>query len=136
MMSKNKTALMMYAASEHDSNLYYAVKFSVPDPFPYFRIGGRSAILMSDLELNRSQKQAKVDHVLSYSEFQVRARKAGVEKPGVADDSSSCPAPIASAERPGMVIDSFPSPAMKRSSMKPASAPTLPPSRRIPDGRA
>ena len=77
-MGNSKPALMMYAASEHDSNLYYAVKFSVPDPFPYFRIGGRNIILMSDLELNRAQKQAKVDDVLSYSDLQVRAKKSGM----------------------------------------------------------
>jgi Xaa-Pro aminopeptidase len=80
-----KKALMMYAASEYDSNLYYAVKFSVPDPFPYFQIGGKSMILMSDLELGRSQKQAKVDEVISYSDIQVKARKSGNERPGVAD---------------------------------------------------
>lgn len=78
-------ALMMYAASEHDSNLYYAVKFSVPDPFPYFRIGGKDIILMSDLELGRAQKQARVHEVLSYSDVQLKAKKAGVERPGVAD---------------------------------------------------
>ncbi len=81
----NQPALMMFAASEYDSNLYYAVKFSVPDPFPFFQIGGKKIILMSDLELGRSQKQAKVDEVLSYSDFQIKARKAGVERPGVAD---------------------------------------------------
>ena len=84
-MKRSEPSLMMYAASEHDSNLYYAVKFSVPDPFPYFRIGGKSIILMSDLELGRSQKQAKVDDVLSYSDLQMKARSSGVEKPGVAD---------------------------------------------------
>ena len=84
-MGRQEPALMMYAASEHDSNLYYAVKFSVPDPFPYFRIGGKNIILMSDLELGRSQKQAKVDEVLSYSEIQVKTKASGVEKPGVAD---------------------------------------------------
>ncbi len=84
----SKSALMMYAASEYDSNLYYAVKFSVPDPFPYFRIGGKSIILMSDLELGRSQKQAKVDEVISYSDIQVKARKEGAERPGVADVSA------------------------------------------------
>ncbi len=78
----------MYAASEYDSNLYYAVKFSVPDPFPYFRIGGKSIILMSDLELGRSQKQAKVDEVISYSDIHVKARKNGTERPGVADVTS------------------------------------------------
>ena len=75
----------MYAASEYDSNLFYAVKFSVPDPFPFFQINGKKIILMSDLELGRSQKQAKVDEVLSYSDFQVRAKRSGIEKPGVAD---------------------------------------------------
>ena len=76
---------MMYAASEHDSNLYYAVKFSVPDPFPYFRIGEKDIILMSDLELGRAQKHAKVDEVVSYSDIQLKAKASGVEKPGVAD---------------------------------------------------
>lgn len=84
-MNRQKPALMMYAASEHDSNLYYAVKFSVPDPFPYFQIGGKDIILMSDLELGRAQKQAKVDEVISYSDIQTRAKASGVEKPGVAD---------------------------------------------------
>jgi Xaa-Pro aminopeptidase len=79
---------MMYAASEHDSNLYYAVKFSVPDPFPYFRVGNKDIILMSDLELGRAQKQAKVHEVLSYSEAQLSAKKKGVERPGVADVSA------------------------------------------------
>lgn len=83
--ARHQPALMMYAASEHDSNLYYAVKFSVPDPFPYFRIGGRDIILMSDLELGRAQKQAKVDEVVSYSEIQLKTKASGVEKPGVAD---------------------------------------------------
>jgi len=88
MATKTKTAspdLMMYAASEYDSNLYYAVKFVVPDPFPFFLIKGKKIILMSDLELGRSQKQAKVDEVLSYSDIQVKTQKSGVEKPGVAD---------------------------------------------------
>ncbi len=84
-MYRKQPALMMYAASEYDSNLYYAVKFSVPDPFPYFRIGGKSIILMSDLELGRAQKQAKVDEVLSYSDIQAGTKASGVEKPGVAD---------------------------------------------------
>ena len=80
-----KNALMMYAASEHDSNLYYAVKFSVPDPFPYFRVGGKDIILMSDLELGRAKKQAKVQEVLSYTDFYAKTKKRGVEKPQVAD---------------------------------------------------
>ena len=88
MTSKTKAAspdLMMYAASEYDSNLYYTVKFVVPDPFPFFQIKGKKIILMSDLELGRSQKQAKVDEIVSYSDIQVKTQKSGIEKPGVAD---------------------------------------------------
>jgi Xaa-Pro aminopeptidase len=80
-----RTALMMYGASESDSNLYYAVKFVVPDPFPFFQIGPRKIILMSDLELGRAQKQAKVDEVRSYSDLQLKTAKRGNEKPRVAD---------------------------------------------------
>ncbi len=79
-------ALMIYAASEYDSNLYYAVKFVVPDPFPFFHIRGRKIILMSDLELGRARKEARVDEVLSYSEIQEKAKKkSGLERVGVAD---------------------------------------------------
>jgi Xaa-Pro aminopeptidase len=85
---KKSSDLMMYAASEYDSNLYYAVKFVVPDPFPFFLIKGKKIILMSDLELGRSQKQAKVDEVISYSDIQVKAQKSGIEKPSVADVTS------------------------------------------------
>lgn len=86
MATKNSPPdLMIYAASEYDSNLYYAVKFVVPDPFPFFQIKGKKIILMSDLELGRSQKQAKVDEILSYSDIQVKAQKSGIAKPGVAD---------------------------------------------------
>ena len=81
----SKPALMMYAASEHDSNLYYAVKFSVPDPFPFFQIGGEKIILMSDLELGRAQKQAKVDEVLSYTAAYQKAKKNQADRPQVAD---------------------------------------------------
>ncbi len=86
MAAKNSPPdLMIYAASEYDSNLYYAVKFVVPDPFPFFQIKGKKIILMSDLELGRSQKQAKADEILSYSDIQVKAQKSGIAKPGVAD---------------------------------------------------
>jgi Xaa-Pro aminopeptidase len=78
-------ALMMYASSENDSNLYYAVRFMVPDPFLFFRIRGRKIILMSDLELGRAQKQAEADQVVSYSDMQSQAQKKGIQKPKVAD---------------------------------------------------
>jgi Xaa-Pro aminopeptidase len=66
--------LLIVAASEHDSNLYYATRFLAPDPFIYLRDGGQSILLMSDLEVDRAKSQATVDTVLSYTAYEERAK--------------------------------------------------------------
>lgn len=85
MKRTSPTALMMFAASEYDANLYYAVKCSVPDPFLYFCIGGRATVLVSDLEYDRIRKQARVHNVEMYSQWLQKTKKSGVEKPTLAD---------------------------------------------------
>ncbi len=65
---------MMFASSERDANLYYATRFLAPDPFLYFRLKGRSVILLSDLEYDRARKQARVDRVESLSDWSRRLR--------------------------------------------------------------
>ncbi len=83
--NSDPNSLMIYADSERDSNLYYAVKFVAPDPFPFFLIRGRKIILMSDLELGRAQKQAEVDEVLSYSKIQLKVQRSYGSKASLAD---------------------------------------------------
>jgi Xaa-Pro aminopeptidase len=78
-------ALMMFADSERDANMYYAVKCSVPDPFFYFRIAGQSVVLISDLEYDRVRKHARMDKVELYSEWLQKTKKGGIEKPTSAD---------------------------------------------------
>lgn len=78
-------ATLMIAASETDSNLYYATKFIAPDPFIYAEIKGEKVMLMSDLEVDRARHQASVDRVLSYSDYERRAREGGVQSPAVID---------------------------------------------------
>ena len=68
-------ALLLIAASESDSNLYYATRFLAPDPFVFLQIGGRKILLMSDLEIDRAGAQAGVDEVLSLSEYEGKARQ-------------------------------------------------------------
>ncbi len=67
----------MIASSETDSNMYYATRFLAPDPFIYLKTGGRSCLLMSDLEIDRARSQAKVDAVLSYSEYEQKTKRGG-----------------------------------------------------------
>lgn len=67
-------ATLFYAASEADANLYYATRFIAPDPFLFVEIKGERLLVMSDLEMDRARHQASVDQVLSYSEFERRAK--------------------------------------------------------------
>ena len=68
-------ASLIIAASEHDSNLYYACRFLAPDAFVFLQVDGRKTLLMSDLEVDRARKQARVDEVLSLSEWDAKARQ-------------------------------------------------------------
>jgi Xaa-Pro aminopeptidase len=78
-------ATLIIAASETDSNLYYATRFIAPDPFVYLECGGERMLVMSDLELDRARSQAAVDKVLSYSEIERQVRARGTADPGVID---------------------------------------------------
>jgi Xaa-Pro aminopeptidase len=80
-----EVAILFIAASEHDSNLYYATRFMAPDPFIYLEIKGERVMVMSDLEMDRARTQASVDRVLSYSEIEQKAKKQGIKDPTAVD---------------------------------------------------
>lgn len=68
-------AILIIAASETDSNLYYATDFLAPDPFIFLQVGREKVLLMSDLELDRAKAQAKADTVLSLSQYEARLKE-------------------------------------------------------------
>ncbi len=76
---------LIIADSETNANLYFATGFLAPDPFIYLQSNNQSHLLMSDLELDRARSQSKVDQVHSYSDYQEKAKSAGIPRPGVAD---------------------------------------------------
>jgi Xaa-Pro aminopeptidase len=78
-------ATLIIAASESDSNLYYATKFIAPDAFIYLELKGERLLVMSDLELDRARSQATVDRVVSYSDVERQVRGQGVTDPGPID---------------------------------------------------
>lgn len=67
--------LLIIAASEVDSNLYYACRFLAPDPFVFLQVDGQTLLLMSDLEIDRARSDAKVDEVCSLSAYEAKARE-------------------------------------------------------------
>src|SRR5438876_4198306 len=82
--------VLIIAASETDSNLYYATRFLAPDPFILLRIKGEKILVMSDLEVDRARATATVDTVLSYSEYEGRLKRRGTAAPGAIDIVDEC----------------------------------------------
>jgi Xaa-Pro aminopeptidase len=81
---KNHQALLIVAPSEGDANMLYAAGFFVPDPFIFFQHKNTKHAVLSDLEIDRAKKQARVDRVLSLSLYQKKLRKLG-KTPAMSD---------------------------------------------------
>ena len=71
------TGTLVIAAGEQNPDLYYRTGFLTPDPYIYAEIAGESFMLLSDLERDRGRKEGRATHVLSTSEWEEAARKAG-----------------------------------------------------------
>jgi Xaa-Pro aminopeptidase len=70
---RNNT-LLIIDSSENNADLYYRTRFFVPDPVIFIEHKGRKILVLSDLELDRGKKEAKVDKVLSLSDYRKRLR--------------------------------------------------------------
>src|ERR1700760_600592 len=75
-MSKT-TALpkLIIADSDHDADMLYATGLFVPDAFLFLQQGKRSTIVLSDLEIDRGRRDARVDQVVAYSDISKRLKK-------------------------------------------------------------
>ena len=80
--------------------MLYATHFRAPDAFVFIEAKGRKAILLSDLEVDRGRREARVDDVVSYSELEKSVQGAKKRKPSytkvVAAFLKSCDAKQAS----------------------------------------
>ena len=75
--------VLIVADSDRDANMLYAVGMFTPDPFIYFRVDGKSHIVVTDLEVDRARKKAAHCRVLSYNQCMEKpGRKA--KQPGMA----------------------------------------------------
>jgi Xaa-Pro aminopeptidase len=77
--------ILLIAASETDSNLYYATRFLAPDPFIFLRVKGEKILVMSDLEVDRARATATVDTVLPYSDYEGRWKRRETAPPTSVD---------------------------------------------------
>ncbi|MBI4373199.1 MAG: aminopeptidase P family protein [Candidatus Omnitrophica bacterium] len=78
-MANDHEATLIIAASEQNSNLYYATKFLAPDPFIFAQIRGKKILIMNELELDRARAQAEVDEVIPTSKIVRKLKERGVK---------------------------------------------------------
>lgn len=71
---------LIIADSEHCADLLWATRFFVPDPVFYMEVRGKKILIVSDLELSRAKKEARVHQVLSLSWYLKKLQRAGKPK--------------------------------------------------------
>ena len=69
-MINDRLPRLIFASSEESADLLYATKFSVPDPVLFLKQKGKTTVLLSDLEIDRGKKEAKVDEVIALSSIE------------------------------------------------------------------
>ena len=78
--TKNKTARLIVAASDHDADMLYATRFFAPDPFIFLQQNGKRTLVLSDMEMGRGRRQATADEFVSFNrlerEVQGKTKKA------------------------------------------------------------
>ena len=80
------TARLIFDAPEKNADLYYATGFLAGDDLLYLECRGKKYLVLSDLEFDRGKKEARVDKILSLSQYIKKAReKKAVGVSGVID---------------------------------------------------
>lgn len=76
-----KRAKLIVAASESCADMLYATGFRAPDAFVFVEVSGKRFVLLSDLEIDRGRREARVDEVVSFSEIEKSVQGGKKRKP-------------------------------------------------------
>jgi Xaa-Pro aminopeptidase len=67
--TENGTKLIV-APSDIDADMLYATKFWAGDPFIFLQQNGKRTVVLSDLEMGRGRKTARVDEFVSFNQLE------------------------------------------------------------------
>src|SRR5437870_8884863 len=67
--AENGTRLIV-AQSDIDADMLYATKFWAGDPFIFLEQNGKRTVVLSDLEMGRGRRTAKVDEFVSFNQLE------------------------------------------------------------------
>ncbi len=83
--TRSRKAIALYASSETDGNMLYAVQAMVPDPFLFFVWNGRRYVVVSDLEVSRLRKESTAHEVFSFRQFFASDKRGDLGKRPLAE---------------------------------------------------
>ena len=66
----NAQTRLIVAPSDIDADMLYATKFWAGDPFIFLERNGKRTVVLSDLEMDRGKKSAKVDEFVSFNQLE------------------------------------------------------------------
>ena len=70
MTTTNNETRLIVAPSDIDADMLYATKFWAGDPFIFLQQNGKRTIVLSDLEMGRGRRTAKVDEFVSLNQLE------------------------------------------------------------------
>src|SRR5712692_3774869 len=70
MAKTNNETRLIVAPSDIDADMLYATKFWAGDPFIFLEQNGKRTIVLSDLEMDRGRRSAKVDEFVSFNQLE------------------------------------------------------------------
>ena len=68
--TENGTTRLIVAQSDIDADMLYATKFWAGDPFIFLQQDGKRTIVLTDLEMGRGRRTAKVDEFVSFNQLE------------------------------------------------------------------
>jgi Xaa-Pro aminopeptidase len=68
---------LIIADSERSADMLYATRFFAPDAFIFLEARGKRSVVLSDLEIDRGRRDARVDEVVAMSEVKTRIKRRG-----------------------------------------------------------
>ena len=83
--ARTPRARLLISESEQGADMLHATGFRAPDPFVWLESRGRRSILLSDLEIDRGRREARVDEVVSQSDLAAALAKKTGAKPSAAE---------------------------------------------------
>src|ERR1041384_7152214 len=66
----NGETRLIIAPSDIDADMLYATKFWAGDPFIFLQQNGKRTIVLTDLEMGRGKRTAKVDEFVSFNQLE------------------------------------------------------------------